>query len=124
MIAFAYVSAVSCAERGIKSHLLLRGEQPEIQTGYNLISAMYGKVTYIPRSLYADRKNMLKNHADHVAGSSGHVLWLDDILEDSTIQNNFGSNFAQQEARRSGHSRNVAIVNEGAGDVVALLGNW
>ncbi|EXB82468.1 Putative 1-aminocyclopropane-1-carboxylate deaminase [Morus notabilis] len=120
--AHAAAVAVSCAERGIKSHLLLRGEQPEIQTGYNLISAMYGKVTYIPRSLYADRKKMLKNHADYVAGSSGHVLWFDDILEDSTIRNNFGSNFAQQEARRSGHSRNIAIVNEGAGDVVALLG--
>lgn len=124
MITFAYISAVSCAEKGIRSHLLLRGEQPEIQTGYNLISTMYGNVTYIPRSLYANREKMLKRYADHVAGSHGHVLWFDDILEASTTCNKLDSNIAPQEEYRSDDSRKVAIVNEGAGDVVALLGNW
>lgn len=124
MIVFAYISAVSCAERGLKSHLLLRGEQPEIQTGYNLISSLYGNVTYIPRSVYADRKKMLRSQADHVAGSSGHVLWFDDILEASLTQNNLGSESPQKEAHKDDNTRRVVIVSEGAGDVVALLGNW
>ncbi|XWS69122.1 hypothetical protein CRYUN_Cryun04dG0152500 [Craigia yunnanensis] len=48
--------AVSCAERGVKSHLLLYGEKPEILTGYNLISTIYGNVTYVPRSFYSRRE--------------------------------------------------------------------
>ncbi|XP_062110511.1 D-cysteine desulfhydrase 2, mitochondrial isoform X1 [Humulus lupulus] len=121
--AHAAAVAVSCAERGIKSHLLLRGEQPEIQTGYNLISSLYGNVTYIPRSVYSDRKNMLRSHADYVAGNSGHVLWFDDILEASITQNNLGSESAQKEAYKDDNTRRVVIVSEGAGDVVALLGS-
>lgn len=116
--------AVSCAERRIKSHLLLRGEQPQIQTGYNLISTMYGNVTYVPRSIYASREKMLKSHADRVAGSSGNVIWLDDILEASLTQKSDSLNFMQKDANGRYFSRNVVIVNEGAGDVVALLGNW
>ena len=65
---------------------------------------------------------MLKSHADNVAGTSGHVLWFDDILEDSMNSNN-SSLRVQKEDYISDHSRKVAIVNEGAGDVVALLGN-
>uniref|UniRef100_A0A803PH46 D-cysteine desulfhydrase n=1 Tax=Cannabis sativa TaxID=3483 RepID=A0A803PH46_CANSA len=121
--AHAAAVAVSCAERGIKSHLLLRGEQPEIQTGYNLISSLYGNVTYIPRSVYADRTKMLKRHADYVAGSSGHVLWFDDILEASLTQNNLSSESAQKKAFKDDNTRRVVIVSEGAGDVVALLGS-
>ncbi|XP_043724735.1 D-cysteine desulfhydrase 2, mitochondrial isoform X5 [Telopea speciosissima] len=68
--------AVSCAERGLKSHLLLRGEQPEVLTGYNLISTMYGNVTYIPRSIYANRAEMLERHADFVAGVIRLVEYL------------------------------------------------
>ncbi|PON74671.1 Tryptophan synthase beta subunit-like PLP-dependent enzyme [Trema orientale] len=120
--AHAAAVAVSCAERGIKSHLLLRGEQPEIQTGYNLISSLYGNVTYMPRSVYANREKMLRSHADYVAGCGGHVLWFDDILEASLTQNNFGSKSAQIEAYKSDHTTRVVIINEGAGDVVALLG--
>ncbi|CAN0896315.1 D-cysteine desulfhydrase 2, mitochondrial [Linum grandiflorum] len=104
----SYCSSVLCAERGIRSHLLLRGEQPEILTGYNLISTMYGHVSYVARSVYADREAMLKSHADMVAGSSGHVLWCSDISEDSF------------ESEQSGGK--VVIINEGAGDGVALLG--
>ncbi|XP_015894502.1 D-cysteine desulfhydrase 2, mitochondrial [Ziziphus jujuba] len=120
--AHAAAVAVSCAERRIKSHLLLRGEQPQIQTGYNLISTMYGNVTYVPRSIYASREKMLKSHADRVAGSSGNVIWLDDILEASLTQKSDSLNFMQKDANGRYFSRNVVIVNEGAGDVVALLG--
>ncbi|KAK3223516.1 hypothetical protein Dsin_010541 [Dipteronia sinensis] len=108
--AHATAVAVSCAERGINSHLLLRGEQPEILTGYNLISTIYGNVKYIPRSLYAHRIEMLTSHAKLVAGSNGYVLCCNDIFDKS---------FTTQ---TSGDSTAVVIVNEGAGDAVALLG--
>ncbi|CAN1152192.1 D-cysteine desulfhydrase 2, mitochondrial [Linum perenne] len=103
--------AVLCAERGIRSHLLLRGEQPEILTGYNLISTMYGHVSYVARSVYADREAMLKSHADTVVGSSGHVLWCSDISEDHF----------KDESREDECPRKVMIINEGAGDCAALL---
>lgn len=117
-------AAVSCSERGIKSHLLLRGEQPEILTGYNLMSTIYGNVTYVPRSLYANREKMLKSHADYLAGSSGNVIWFDDIMEASLSENDGAMSFLQKDAYRSDHPRKIVIVNEGAGDVVALLGNF
>lgn len=120
--AHAAAVAVSCSERGLKSHLLLRGEQPEILTGYNLMSTIYGNVTYVPRSLYANRENMLKSHADYLAGSSGNVIWFDDILEASLSENDGAMSFLQKDAYRSDHPRKIVIVNEGAGDVVALLG--
>ncbi|KAJ4901109.1 D-cysteine desulfhydrase 2 [Raphanus sativus] len=98
--------AVSCAERGVRSHLLLRGEQPEVLTGYNLVSTMYGNVEYVPRSKYANREEMLRTHADLVAGEDGSVLMAKDL-----------------EAMDSKASpRKVLIVNEGAGDALALLG--
>ncbi|KAM5568010.1 D-cysteine desulfhydrase 2, mitochondrial [Rosa sericea] len=114
--------AVSCSERGLKPHLLLRGEQPEILTGYNLMSTIYGNVTYVQRSLYANREKMLKSHADYLAGSSGNVLRFDDILEASLNQSDGALNLLQKDANRSDHPRKIVIVNEGAGDVVALLG--
>ena len=121
---FAYLAAVSCAERGLKSHLLLRGEQPEILTGYNLISTIYGNVTYVPRSLYANREKMLQTHANHlVSSNSGHVAWFNDIFE-SSFTTQTSSSFVQMDANRSAENspRKVAILNEGAGDAAALLG--
>lgn len=120
------LAAVSCAERGLRSHLLLRGEPPEIPTGYNLISSLYGNVIYVPRSLYAKREEMLSKYADSVAGSSGSVVCLSDILEDSlTTHLNGKQNFRQLDAHRSAeNSRRVVIVNEGAGDVVGFLGKF
>ncbi|KAF5450182.1 hypothetical protein F2P56_030553 [Juglans regia] len=88
--AHAAAVAVSCAERGLKSHLLLRGEQPEILTG-----------------------------------NSGYVVWFNDILQASfTTQSSSTSDFIQMDANRSAeyHPRKVVIVNEGAGDAVAILG--
>ncbi|KAM4120493.1 hypothetical protein ACJW30_03G136500 [Castanea mollissima] len=122
--AHAAAVAVSCAERGLKSHLLLRGEQPEILTGYNLISTMYGNVKYVPRSLYANREIMLQTHANHlVSGNSGHVVWFNDIFE-SSFTTQTSSSFVQMDANRSAENspRKVAILNEGAGDAAALLG--
>ncbi|KAL8161675.1 hypothetical protein V2J09_013164 [Rumex salicifolius] len=113
--------AVSCAERGVKSHLLLRGEEPEILTGYNLISSMYGNVVYLPRSVYAKRQEMLLSHAEKVAGSSGSVTSLADILE-SFASTSHESKFEQKSADRSDFPRKVVVLNEGAGDAVALLG--
>ncbi|XP_030516773.1 D-cysteine desulfhydrase 2, mitochondrial isoform X5 [Rhodamnia argentea] len=74
--AHAAAVAVSCAERGLRSHLLLRGEQPDILTGYNLISTMYGNVKYVPRSVYANREETLKTHASSVAGVIRLVHYL------------------------------------------------
>lgn len=122
---FAYLAAVSCAERGHRSHLLLRGEQPEILTGYNLISTVYGNVTYVPRSRYADREKMLNSHANMVAGNRGYVVGFNEIFETSfTTQISSASNFVQMDADRSAENcpKKVVIVNEGAGDAVAILG--
>lgn len=115
----ACFAAVLCAERGIKSHLLLRGEQPEILTGYNLISTIYGNVTYVPRSIYANREDMLKSHAKLVAGNNGSVLWFSDIIESTSRE------LAQVNTSISdvNHLRKILVINEGAGDSVALLGN-
>lgn len=117
--------AVSCAERGLKSHLLLRGEKPEILTGYNLVSTVYGNVTYVPRSFYAHREKMLQTHASMVAGNSGNVVYCNDIIDASNMSQTFNrSEFVQMDAPRDTkcHSTKVVIVNEGAGDAVALLG--
>ncbi|KAE9450855.1 hypothetical protein C3L33_17252, partial [Rhododendron williamsianum] len=115
--------SVSCAERGLRSHLLLRGEQPEIPTAYNLISSLYGNVIYVPRSLYAKREEMLSQYADSVAGSSGSVVHLSDILEDSLSTHLYEKpNFKRLDAHRSAdNSKRVVIVNEGAGDAVGFL---
>lgn len=115
-----------CAERGIVSHLLLRGEQPEILTGYNLMSSMYGNVTYVGRTVYANREEMLKSYAESVAGNNGSVLWFGDIIETSSATElSTSPNFMQMDVSRSegNHQRKILVVNEGAGDSVALLGN-
>ncbi|KVI05648.1 1-aminocyclopropane-1-carboxylate deaminase/D-cysteine desulfhydrase [Cynara cardunculus var. scolymus] len=116
--AHAAAVAVSCAERGLKAHLLLRGEQPQVLTGYNLISMLYGNVTYVPRSIYANREEMLSAHADSIAGS---VICLDDLLEASfTDHNSVKSNFPNIEDGSPLNSKKIVIVNEGAGNAVAL----
>ncbi|KAL9420797.1 hypothetical protein AB3S75_038383 [Citrus x aurantiifolia] len=123
--AHATAVAVSCAERGLKSHLLLRGEQPQILTGYNLISTIYGKVTYVPRTHYAHRIEMLKSYANLVAGNNSDVVWCNEILEASlTTQKSRASCLGQMDAHKGIDNcrKKVLIVNEGAGDAVALLG--
>ncbi|XP_044490305.1 D-cysteine desulfhydrase 2, mitochondrial isoform X3 [Mangifera indica] len=123
--AHATALAVACAERGLKSHLLLRGEQPKVLTGYNLISTIYGNVTYVPRSLYAQRAEMLKCHAHLITGNNGHVVWCNEMLKASLAKwTPWASDFVQTGAHRDADNcpRKVVIVNEGAGDCVALLG--
>ncbi|OIV98451.1 hypothetical protein TanjilG_16778 [Lupinus angustifolius] len=117
--------AVLCAERGIASHLLLRGEQPEILTGYNLMSTIYGNVTYVPRNVYANREDMLQSYAKSVAGNNGSVLCFSDIIQaSSATESSTSPNFVQLDVSRSegNNVRKILIVNEGAGDSVALLG--
>uniref|UniRef100_A0A0E0FRN6 Uncharacterized protein n=1 Tax=Oryza nivara TaxID=4536 RepID=A0A0E0FRN6_ORYNI len=112
--AHAAATAVHCAEWGMRPHILLRGEQPDIPTGYNLISLMFGNVAYASRSVYAHRDEMLYNHARKVAGTGGTVLWADDISkEDFVLDEDNGCEIG---------SRRVVIIKEGAGDVQALLG--
>jgi D-cysteine desulfhydrase len=88
--------------------LLLRGEKPSIPTGYNLVSSMYGHSIYVARSEYANRIAMFKQYAAQVAGYSGSIAWLDELEDD------LGEG---PEVRKK-----VVVVNEGAGDSVALLG--
>ncbi|URE15006.1 hypothetical protein MUK42_36458 [Musa troglodytarum] len=127
--AHAAAVAVCCAERGLRAHLLLRGEQPEVPTGYNLVSLMYGSVSYVERSAYTRREEMLLKHAKSVAGGEGNVLWADDIL-----RNSHGLNVESDSVPMDGRGdplsecssetslRRVVIVNEGACSVVGLLG--
>ncbi|XP_025815558.1 putative D-cysteine desulfhydrase 2, mitochondrial isoform X3 [Panicum hallii] len=112
--AHAAAVAVHCAEWGIRSHILLRGEQLDVPTGYNLISLMFGNVTYASRSLYAQRDEMLYEHATRVAGSNGTVMWADDIIGEDLV--------VDEDTTYGNCSRRVMIVKEGAGTVQALLG--
>uniref|UniRef100_J3L361 D-cysteine desulfhydrase n=1 Tax=Oryza brachyantha TaxID=4533 RepID=J3L361_ORYBR len=111
--AHAAATAVHCAEWGMRPHILLRGEQPDVPTGYNLISLMFGNVTYVSRSVYAHRDEMLYDHARKVAGTGGTVLWADDIGRED---------FVLDEDNCEIGSRRVVIIKEGAGNVQALLG--
>ena len=58
--------AAACAERGMRTHLLVRGERPQLPTGYHLLTRMFGEVTYVPRSEYADRAAMFARHTARV----------------------------------------------------------
>ncbi|KAL3501097.1 hypothetical protein ACH5RR_035546 [Cinchona calisaya] len=121
--AHAAAVAISCAERGLKTHLLLRGEQPETLTGYAMLSTFYGNVTYIERSLYARREDMLARHANFIAGSKGSIEWLNDLLESAFIHNAYGKqSLLQMGGSRVTRNKKVVIISEGAGDAVALLG--
>ena len=106
------LAAVACAEVGIKAHLLLRGERPAIPTGYNLVSGMYGHVTYIPRAEYADRQAMLQKHAVRVAGDPTCIISMQDHVISSTPGISDGGD----------NKKRVVILNEGAGDCFAVLG--
>jgi TolB-like protein len=80
---------------------------------------MYGNVQYVPRSRYANREEMLRTYADLVAGEDGTVLWAKDIVEGRDTMNVAKmDDFSSMKTSR----RKVLIVNEGAGDALALLG--
>lgn len=68
---------------------------------------------------------MLIRHAQLVAGTSGSVVWFNDLLQTSfTTQTSGKPNLLQIDAHTSAYSqpRKVAIINEGAADAVGLLG--
>lgn len=117
-------AAVCCAERGLKAHLLLRGEEPETLTGYNLVSRLYGDVVYVPRSIYAKREEMLAKHAESIVGVDGSIIWLNDVTETSFKHHeSMLQKFPQADPINFPEKpKKVVIINEGAGDAVALLG--
>jgi len=55
-----------CAERGVRAHLLVRGERPAVPTGLHLYARMLGRVTYVGRHEYADREAMFEEHLRRV----------------------------------------------------------
>ena len=59
--------AAACAERGIRAHLLVRGERPAIPTGHHLLARMFGHVTHVTRQEYSDRAALLAKHEKIVA---------------------------------------------------------
>lgn len=80
------------------------------------MSLMYGNVEYVDRTKYARREEMLNDYADALVRNGGHIVRSDDIVA-------LGSetNVVRRHGSEKG-SRRVVIVNEGAGDAVALLG--
>lgn len=54
----------------MKAHLLIRGERPAVPTGFHLLARMYGQVTYVSRTEYADRNAMLLKHAKLLSDQS------------------------------------------------------
>ncbi|MED6187214.1 hypothetical protein PIB30_074328 [Stylosanthes scabra] len=88
------------------------------------MSTIYGNVTYVPRNIYADREEMLKGYAKSVAGNSGSVILFSDIAQDSSTTELSTANLMELDVSRSNRNlkRKYLIVNEGAGDSVALLG--
>lgn len=69
---------------------------------------------------------MLKSHANLVAGNNGDVVWCNEIFEASlTAQKPRAPYLGQMDAHRGIENcpKKVLIVNEGAGEAVALLGN-
>ncbi|KAL2337259.1 hypothetical protein Fmac_011705 [Flemingia macrophylla] len=91
-----YYCGSVCRERNCVTSASTR-RATEILTGYNLMSTMYGNVTYVPRTVYANREEMLKSYANSVTGNNGSILC------------------------EGSHLRKILVVNEGAGDSVALL---
>lgn len=59
--------AAACAEKGIRAHLLIRGERPAVPTGYHLLASMFGHVTHVTRKEYSEREAMLSRHEGIIA---------------------------------------------------------
>ena len=81
-----------CAERGVRAHVLLRGEAPAQMTGNFAITSLYAQsVTWVARDSYADREAMLDHHARKLT-------------------------------RRLGPASNLHVIPEGASNALALRG--
>ncbi|CAI7821281.1 unnamed protein product, partial [Closterium sp. NIES-54] len=123
--------AVACAERGLKAHLVLRGELPKVPTGNALVSHMFGCPGYVSRAEYADREKALLSRAAAVAGEGGMVQWGAGPATTSSMKSGVSAAGAATSGLRDtsagvyksveGHPR-VAIIPEGGSDGLALLG--
>lgn len=96
--------AALAAQHGMRSHLLVRGNRPDVLTGNHLFAKLFSSTTvYVSRSEYADREEMFRKYASSALG-------YHDVLSDDG-------------------STQVAILPEGGALVSALLGmirlvNW
>jgi 1-aminocyclopropane-1-carboxylate deaminase/D-cysteine desulfhydrase-like pyridoxal-dependent ACC family enzyme len=58
--AHAAAVAAAAAGAGVRAHLLLRGERPDVLTGHALLATLFASsVTYVSRDAYADRAALL-----------------------------------------------------------------
>jgi D-cysteine desulfhydrase len=96
--------AALAAQHGMRSHLLVRGNRPDVLTGNHLFAKLFSSTTvYVSRSEYADREEMFRKYASSALG-------YNDVLTDD-------------------ESSQVAILPEGGALVSALFGmirfvNW
>ncbi|KAK9816307.1 hypothetical protein WJX74_006529 [Apatococcus lobatus] len=61
--------ACACAENGMHAHLVIRGEQPSIPTGYHLYARLFGTVEYATRADYSNRQKVLQDCAQRLQDS-------------------------------------------------------
>lgn len=88
--------AALAAEYGVRAHLLVRGNRPEVLTGNHLFAKMFASSTvYVDRCDYSDREEMFNNYISSVFGPGA--------LED-------------------GSGYDIAVLPEGAAEVPALYG--
>ncbi|KAK9845694.1 hypothetical protein WJX84_007525, partial [Apatococcus fuscideae] len=61
--------ACACAENGMHAHIVIRGEQPSVPTGYHLYARLHGTVEYATRADYANRQKVLQDCAQRLRDS-------------------------------------------------------
>lgn len=77
--------AAACAEHGMQAHLLIRGEPPAVPTGFHLLARMYGHVTYVSRTEYADRDAMLRTHAQQLRAHAKDAMQVSFVICDMIL---------------------------------------
>ena len=90
----AHLSAVSSATAslGARSHLLMRGERPQVSTGHHLIATQFASsITYVSRSEYSDRAAMIAYHKERLK-------------------------------KELGSQRRISVIEEGAFELLSILG--
>ena len=138
--------AAAAAERGLRCHLLVRGERPAVPTGHHLYARMLAhEVTYVSRSEYADRQAMFDGHLrrlqqqpeaeqqpeqqpqqqqqktlDGTADGAEARASASDLAAAAAAADRRGS--SSSSASGSGSQRLVAVIPEGAAAPGALLG--
>jgi D-cysteine desulfhydrase len=82
----AHLSSVSAAvaNLGGKTHLLIRGERPQISTGHHLIASQYASsISYITRSEYSNRTAMVASHKERLQTELGAEV---SVIEEGGFQ--------------------------------------